>query len=93
MTAILEERGWADGQLGDFLHPERVSRLARTLSRAAAVSAASGAPGSSDLRSNTDVDQRDELQTVGQHPRPVLVIWGKQDPNVPFESERVADGA
>jgi pimeloyl-ACP methyl ester carboxylesterase len=25
------------------------------------------------------------LQQVGDHPRPVLVIWGRQDPNVPFE--------
>ena len=39
----------------------------------------------SDLRSNVKADQRDELQEVGRHSRQVLVIWGKQDPNVPFE--------
>jgi pimeloyl-ACP methyl ester carboxylesterase len=84
ITAILDERGWADGQLGDFLHPERfpgwperyrVQLRYRGFRRARL----------SDLRSNVSADQRDELQAVGRHPRPVLVIWGKQDPNVPFE--------
>ena len=83
-TAILEERSWADGQLGDFLHPERfpdwpdryrVQLRYRGFRRARL----------SDLRSNVDASQRDELQAVGNHERPVLVIWGKQDPNVPFE--------
>jgi len=84
MTAILDERGWADGQLGDFLHPERfpdwpdryrVQLRYRGFRRARLA----------DLRSNVDTDQRDELQLVGHATRPVLVIWGKQDPNVPFE--------
>ena len=83
-TAILEERGWADGQLGDFLHPERfpdwpdryrVQLHYRGFRRARLA----------DLRSNTALDQRDELQAVGRNSRPVLVIWGKQDPNVPFD--------
>jgi pimeloyl-ACP methyl ester carboxylesterase len=39
----------------------------------------------SDAVNNVDSDQRDELLSVGSHPRPVLVIWGRQDPNVPFE--------
>jgi len=84
MTAILDERGWAAGQLGDFLHPERfpdwperyrVQLRYRGFRRARL----------SDLRSNVDADQRDELQEVGRIRRPVLVIWGQQDPNVPFE--------
>lgn len=84
MTAILDERGWADGQLGDFLHPERfpdwperyrVQLRYRGFRRARL----------SDLQSNVGEDQRDELQAVGRHHRPVLVIWGKQDPNVLFE--------
>ncbi len=83
-TAILDERGWADGQLGDFLHPERFpdwperyrpQMRYRGFRRARL----------SDVRSNVDVDQRDQLQKVGEYPRPVLVIWGRQDPNVPFE--------
>lgn len=84
MTAIFEERGWAESQLGDFLHPERFPdwpdryrpQLRYKGFRRARLS---------DLRSNIDSDQRDELQAVGRHPRPVLVVWGKQDPNVPFE--------
>jgi len=84
MTAILDERGWADGQLGDFLYPERfpdwperyrVQLRYRGFRRARLA----------DLRSNTTADQRDELQKVGEHQRPVLVVWGKQDPNVPFD--------
>ena len=84
MTAILDERGWADGQLGDFLHPERfpewpdryrVQLRYRGFRRARLA----------DLQSNVDSDQREELQVVGREQRPVLVIWGKQDPNVPFE--------
>jgi len=84
MTAILDERSWAGSQLGDFLHPERfpdwperyrVQLRYRGFRRARL----------SDLRSNVDADQRDELQAVGRSRRPVLVIWGKQDPNVPFE--------
>ncbi len=84
MTAILDERGWADGQLGDFLHPEKFpewpdryrEQLRYRGFRRARLS---------DLRANVTADQRDELQAVGRHPRPVLVIWGKQDPNVPFD--------
>jgi pimeloyl-ACP methyl ester carboxylesterase len=84
MTAILDERGWANNQLADFLHPERfpdwparyrVQLQYRGFRRARL----------SDVRTNTGLDQRNELEKVGEHSRPVLVIWGKQDPNVPFE--------
>jgi pimeloyl-ACP methyl ester carboxylesterase len=40
----------------------------------------------SELVANASVDQHEELERVGHHPRTVLVIWGKQDPSVPFES-------
>lgn len=84
VTAILDERNWADGQLSDFLHPEKFPdwpdryrpQLRYKGFRRSRLS---------DLRANVDADQRDELQAVGRHSRPVLVIWGKQDPNVPFE--------
>ena len=84
VTAIMEERWWADGQMGDFLHPERfpdwparyrVQLQYRGFRRARL----------SDLSANTASDQRDEVQRVGRVRRPVLVVWGKQDPNVPFE--------
>jgi pimeloyl-ACP methyl ester carboxylesterase len=84
LTAIFDERSWADSQLADFLHPERfpdwparyrVQLQYRGFRRSRL----------SDAVNNAETDQRDELQSVGSHPRPVLVIWGRQDPNVPFE--------
>jgi pimeloyl-ACP methyl ester carboxylesterase len=84
VTAIMSERWWADGQLNDFLHPERfpdwperyrVQLQYRGFRRARL----------SDLAANATLDQRDEVQRVGREGRPVLVVWGKQDPNVPFE--------
>jgi pimeloyl-ACP methyl ester carboxylesterase len=84
VTAIMDERLWAKGQLGDFLHPERfpdwpdryrVQMQYRGFRRARL----------SDLATNADLDQREEVQRVGRTHRPVLVVWGKQDPNVPFE--------
>jgi pimeloyl-ACP methyl ester carboxylesterase len=83
LTAIFTERGWADEQVGDFLHPERFPGWAdryriqmqyRGFRRARLA----------ELTANADVDQRDEVARVGQHARPVLVIWGRQDPVVPF---------
>ena len=84
VTAIMNERWWADGQLDDFLHPERfpdwperyrVQLQYRGFRRARL----------SDLDGNATSDQREEVQRVGRVRRPVLVVWGKQDPNVPFE--------
>jgi pimeloyl-ACP methyl ester carboxylesterase len=85
VAAVVAERGWADEQPADFLHPERfpdwadryrVQMQYRGFRRARL----------SELVANAAVDQREELERVGQHPRMVLVIWGKQDPSVPFES-------
>jgi len=84
-AALVAERGWADEQLDDFVHPERfpdwpdryrVQMQYRGFRRARL----------SELVANANVDQQEELEHVGMHPRPVLVIWGKQDPSVPFES-------
>jgi pimeloyl-ACP methyl ester carboxylesterase len=83
-TAIFEERWWADQQLGDFRHPERfpdwparyrVQMQYKGFRRARL----------SEMVTNADVDQRPQLERIGQHPRPVFVIWGKQDPSVSFE--------
>jgi pimeloyl-ACP methyl ester carboxylesterase len=84
LTAIFAERGWADEQLGDFLHPERfpdwpdryrIQTQYRGFRRARL----------SDLASNAAVDQRAEIERVGKHARSVLVLWGRHDPVVPFE--------
>jgi pimeloyl-ACP methyl ester carboxylesterase len=39
----------------------------------------------SEMVVNAEVDQRPQLERIGQHERPVYVIWGKQDPSVSFE--------
>ena len=84
LTAILTQPGWPDEQLGDFLHPERfpdwpdryrVQMQYRGFRRARL----------SELRANAAVDQREEVARVGKHDRPVLVVWGRQDPVVPYE--------
>ena len=74
----------AEGQLYDFLYPERHpdyvaryrvqqqfkgTREAWRRTRAAIAVAP---------------DQMDQLRRVGSNPRPVLVIWGRQDPVAPF---------
>jgi len=84
LTVVLNERFWPQDQLSDFLHPERFPdwtkryreqmrfkgfRRSRLL----------------EISSNAEVDQMDQLERVGQHPRPVLVIWGKEDRTVPFD--------
>ena len=84
VTAIMDERLWAKGQLDDFLYPQnfpdwpdryRVQMQYRGFRRARL----------SDLATNASADQREEVQRVGRARRPVLVVWGRQDPNVPFE--------
>jgi pimeloyl-ACP methyl ester carboxylesterase len=84
-TAIFDERWWADAQLADFLHPERfpdwparyrVQMQYRGFRRARM----------SEVVTNVAIDQQDEIDRVGEHGRPVFVVWGKQDPDVPFAS-------
>jgi len=82
-TAVFDERTWPDSQLDDFLHRERFpdwpSRYRVQLQykgfRRARLA---------ETVSNADVDQQPQVERVGQNPRPVLIIWGKQDPSVPF---------
>jgi pimeloyl-ACP methyl ester carboxylesterase len=84
LTAVFNERWWADAQANDFLHPERfpdwpdryrVQLQYRGFRRAQW----------STTVSNATFDQGPELRRVGQHGRPVLIFWGKQDAAVPFE--------
>jgi len=84
LTALLDERYWADGQFGDFLHPERFPDWAERYRDQMRYKGFRRAR-LSEIVSNSDVDQTDQLKRVGQDPRPVLVIWGKQDNTVPFE--------
>jgi pimeloyl-ACP methyl ester carboxylesterase len=83
-AAVMDQPYWAQSQFGDFLHPERFPDWAdrywdqmryKGFRRSRL----------SEIVSNTNVDQAEQLQRVGQHARPVLVIWGMQDNTVPFE--------
>jgi pimeloyl-ACP methyl ester carboxylesterase len=84
LSAVLDERSWADGQLSDFLHPENFpdwperyrDQLQYKGFRRARLS---------EIVTNANIDQSDQLKRVGEHGRPVLVVWGKQDTTVPFE--------
>ena len=83
-TAILDERSWADSQLGDFLHPERFIDWPKRYREQMSYKGFRRAR-LSEIVTNTSIDQSDQLNRVGQHERPVLVIWGKQDQTVPFD--------
>src|SRR5262245_54983236 len=84
LTALLDERYWAEVQFGDFLHPIRFPDWAERYRDQMQYKGFRRAR-LSEIVSNTGVDQTDQLKRVGQHPRPVLVVWGKQDTTVPFE--------
>src|SRR6266705_6317970 len=84
LTAVLDERFWADGQLGDFLHPEHFPDWAARYRDQMQYKGFRRAR-LSEIVSNADIDQTEQLKRVGQHRRPVLVIWGKQDNTVPFD--------
>ena len=84
LTAVFEERWWADKQLEDFYQPERfpdwptryaVQLQFRGFRRAQR----------STVVNNATEDQGPQLKRVGAHPRPVLAFWGKEDIAVPIE--------
>jgi pimeloyl-ACP methyl ester carboxylesterase len=84
LTALLDQKKWADSQFGDFLHPERFPDWAERYRDQMQYKGFRRAR-LSEIVTNADVDQTDQLKRVGEHGRPVLVIWGKQDITVPFE--------
>jgi pimeloyl-ACP methyl ester carboxylesterase len=84
MTAVFDERFWADAQLDDFLHPERFPDWPDRYREQIQYRGFRRAQHSTVL-TNATMDQGPELKRVGQHARPVLVFWGKEDNSVPFE--------
>jgi len=84
LIAIFEERWWADAQLGDFRRPERFPDWPDRYSEQIRYRGFRHAQWSTTVN-NATLDQGPELKRVGQHPRPVLAIWGKEDESVPFE--------
>lgn len=84
LMAIFMERALAKEQLGDFLHSERfadwparyeVQLQYRGFRRARL----------SHILNWAKEDETEKLGRVGQHPRRVLLVWGRQDRVVPFE--------
>jgi pimeloyl-ACP methyl ester carboxylesterase len=84
LTAIFEERWWADMQLDDFLHPERFPDWPDRYKVQMQYKGFRRAQRSTTV-TNADVDQAPQLKRVGENPRPVIVFWGKDDQSVPFE--------
>ncbi len=84
LTAIFDERWWPDAQLDDFRHPERFPDWAERYKVQLQFRGFRHAVHSTSV-ANAGVDQGPELMRVGQHPRPVLVFWGRDDRTVPFE--------
>ena len=83
----LQSRNWANGQLSDFLHPEKfpdwpsryVTQMRYEGFRRGRLRA---------NEANSETDMRPILEEVGKYPRPVLVLWGKQDTTVPIERSK-----
>jgi pimeloyl-ACP methyl ester carboxylesterase len=85
LTAVFDERAWADYQMADFLHPDRFTDWPQRYRLQMQYRGFRRAQRST-LESNETLDQSEELKRVGQDPRPVIVFWGTQDARVPFES-------
>ena len=84
LTAIFEERWWADAQSDDFLHPERFPDWPDRYKVQLQYRGFRWAQHSTTV-ANAAVDQAPELKHVGEHPRPVIAFWGRDDRAVPFE--------
>jgi pimeloyl-ACP methyl ester carboxylesterase len=78
-----QSRKWAEGQLGDFLHPERFPDWPERYKPQMTYKGFRRAR-LSDREANAEFDARIPLAEVGKHARPVLVVWGRQDQVVPF---------
>ena len=88
LTAVFDERGWADYQGGDLAHPERFPNFPqryRTQIRYRGFRRAQR----STLVSNDALAQDEEIKRVGRGPLPVIAFWGTEDARVPFETSAV----
>lgn len=82
--AVHGERALTQQQMDDFLHPERFpdwperyrTQLQYRGFRQARLS---------EILARAEADQTEQLRRVGQNPRPVLLIWGREDRAAPFE--------
>lgn len=87
IIALRDERGAAEGQLSDFLHPSRFPdwpvryrpQLQYRGFRRGRIADALDGP---------NLDQQSQLDRIGKSDRPVLIVWGKQDPTVPIAASK-----
>lgn len=84
-TSVLQERALARAQLTDFLHPEQFPDWPERYREQLAFKGFRRAR-LSDWRENTGGDQTAEIAAVGRSPRPVLVVWGRQDQTIAFKN-------
>jgi pimeloyl-ACP methyl ester carboxylesterase len=84
VTAVFNERWWADAQAKDFLVPDRFPDWPDRFRVQLQYRGFRRVQWSTTVN-NAAFDQGPELRRVGRHTRPVLVFWGKQDNAVPLE--------
>ena len=77
----------AASQKEDFVHPERYPQY---FERYAAQQSFKGTRAAllSTLREFVGRDDRDDYVKLGRSGKPVLLVWGKKDQDVPFETSR-----
>jgi pimeloyl-ACP methyl ester carboxylesterase len=83
-----QSRTWASGQLGDFLHPEKYPNWPDRYLVQMRYKGFRHGRLSANI-ANADVNHAPALAELAKNPRPVLVVWGKQDPTVPFARSKV----
>jgi pimeloyl-ACP methyl ester carboxylesterase len=83
VKSMLNERDAADGQLSDFLHPTRFPDWPTRYRPQLQYRGFRRAMLSNQLN-NAVTDQQPVLDRIGKYDRPVMIVWGRQDPTVPF---------
>jgi pimeloyl-ACP methyl ester carboxylesterase len=74
----------AEGQFFDFLHPERFPDWADRYRKQQQFEGTREALRRTRAAIAVAPDQGAEIEEVGRHPRPVLVVWGREDRVAPF---------
>ena len=74
----------ARGQLGDFLHPERHPDWVDRYRGQQKFRGTREALRRTRVAIANEPHQGEQLRRLGEHPRPVLVVWGREDPVAPF---------
>lgn len=87
IAMLLDERSAAEGQSADFLHPTRFPDWAQRYRPQLQYRGFRMARLSFVLE-RAKVDQQPELDRLSKQDRPVMIVWGKQDPTVPIAASK-----